>query len=95
MGATSEAMMAEIHKMTAERLIREIQNPECDPRYVQMAIKFLSDNKMTMVPEVSNELGELDKHLQKKKKRFGNAPESGPGSITDIATKQAIAMGEE
>jgi len=95
MGATPESMMAEIHNMTAKRLIQEITNPECDPRYVQMAIKFLCDNKVTMVPEISNELGELDKHLQNKKKRFGTPPESGPGSIIDIATRQATAWGED
>lgn len=95
MSATPEETMAHIHQMTADRLILEIENPKCDPRYIQMAIKFLNDNSMKMVPEVGNELGELDKHLQNKKKRFGNPPETGPGSITDIATKQAIAMGED
>ena len=95
MGATPESIMAEMHTKTANRLLKEIANPDSDPRYVQMAIKFLSDNKVTMVPEISNELGELDKHLQNKKKRFGTPPESGPGSITDIATRQAMAWGED
>lgn len=95
MGAALEARMAEMHNKTAERLIKEIENPDSDPRYVQMAIKFLADNNVKMVAEVSNELGELDKHLQARKKRFGDIPENGPGSITDIATKQALAMGEE
>lgn len=86
---TSESTMGTLHIKVSTRLTNEVKNKDSDPRYVQMAIKFLSDNKIYMTPEINNELGELDKHLQAKKKRFNNE------NITDIATKQAIAMGEE
>jgi len=89
MGATPEALMAIIHQKTADRLLAEITNPESDPRYVQMAIKFLSDNNVKMVPEVENELGELDKHLQRRKQR-----KFGGDNIADFAKKQAEAMNE-
>lgn len=61
-----------------------------DPRWTGMAIKFLSDNKTFREPDIENTLGELDRHLQKKRKRkFPTAT-----NVTDIATKQAAAMNE-
>jgi len=101
-GATPEKIMAAIHRATASRLLQEIENPDCDPRFVGQAIKFLNDNQIKMIPEVDNQLGELEKHLQKKKRRFlsrfnseGQKKQESMKTITDIATKQAIAMGEE
>ena len=86
--ATPEKAMGELHLEVSERLKGEVKNKECDPRFVGMAIKFLADNKVTMIPEVSTALDELDRNLQKRKKRF-------KGNITDFATKQAQAMGDD
>jgi len=88
-GAASEQTMGTMHTNVVTRLNNEISNPESDPRYVQMAIKMLSDNKIFMNPTISNELGELDKHLQKRKKR-----RFGVDNIADFATKQALAMND-
>ena len=88
--ATAEAIMAELHVETTERILANIRDPESDIRYVQIAVKFLSDNKVFMLPEISNELGELDKHLAKKRKRkFGKQ-----SNITDMATHAAMAMND-
>ena len=67
----------------------EIHVPE-DPRWVGMAIKFLADNKTFREPDIENTLGELDKHLQKKRKRVFPTNTN----VTDIATKQALQMNE-
>lgn len=88
MGATKQDEMEKLHLGVSKRLIKEVKNKDGDPRYTGMAIKFLSDNKVTMVINTSNELGKLEKHLEKKKRRFGK------DNITDIATKQAVAVGE-
>jgi hypothetical protein len=87
--ATKEEVMGSLHVAVSNRLSKEILNDESDPRYVGMAIKFLSDNKVTMLAELDNELGELDKHLQARRKRFKGT------NVTEFATKAAIAMGEE
>lgn len=67
----------------------EILLPE-DPRWTGMAIKFLLDNKVFREPDIENTLGELDKHLQKKRKRTFPTNHN----VTDIATKQALQMNE-
>lgn len=79
-GAATEITLGELHVAIAKRLKTHIEDIECDPRYVQMAIKFLSDNNITCVIDKSNEIGELDKTLQARRKRFGE-------NITDIASK--------
>lgn len=84
--ATKETVMGDLHVEVSTRLSKEIKNSDSDPRFVGMAIKFLADNKVTMLIEVGNELGELDKHLQAKKKRFGKS------NVVDIATKAALEM---
>ena len=86
--ATKESILGEMHKAIAKRLKIHIDDLESDPRYVQMAIKFLADNKIFCVPNETNEIGELDKSLQKRKNRFG-------GNVVDMAERTAHAMGEE
>ena len=83
MKPTKEAVMGELHVTITSKLNKMIPVKDSDPRWTQMGIKMLSDNKVFMTPEISNELGELDKHLQAKKKRFKDE------NITEIATKQA------
>lgn len=85
---TSEAVMGDLHVTITKKLNEEIPKEDSDPRWTAMGIKMLSDNKVFMDPTISNELGELDRHLKRRKKRFGK------DNITDIATKQAIAMNE-
>jgi hypothetical protein len=85
---TKDIELGELHKAIAKRLKLHVNDVESDPRYVQMAIKFLNDNKIYCVPSESNELGELDKALEKRKQRFG-------GNIVDIAERTAKAMGDE
>jgi hypothetical protein len=88
--AATEQELGALHKKVVDRVTREVDDPECDPRFVQMAIKILSDNKVTMVTEISNELGELEKNLKKRKTRFGK----DVTNVIDMATKVAedIAM---
>lgn len=86
---TAEAVMGELHVTITTKLNKMIPAKDSDPRWTQMGIKMLSDNKVFMTPEISNDLGELDKHLRAKKKRFSAE------NITELATKQARAMGDE
>jgi len=82
-GAATEVTLGELHAGIARRLKIHVDDLESDPRYIQMAIKFVSDNKITCVMDERNELGALDKSLQKREKRkFGS-------NVTDIATKMA------
>jgi hypothetical protein len=82
-GAATEVTLGELHAAIARRLKKHVDDVECDPRYMQMAIKFVSDNKITCVVDDRNELGALDKSLERREKRkFGKG-------ITDIATKMA------
>jgi hypothetical protein len=86
--ATKDIILGELHKAIAQRLKLHVNDVESDPRYVQMAIKFLNDNGIHCVPTETNEIGELDKALEKRKQRFG-------GNVVDIAEKTARAMGDE
>lgn len=91
-GAATEAFMGELHNAIATRLKIHVDDLESDPRYVQMAIKFCSDNKITVVPSENNAAGRLSDALEKRKKRiFGDAD-----NITDMSTEMAkrIANGE-
>jgi len=82
-GAATEVTLGELHAAIAKRLKTHVEDIESDPRYLQMAIKFVSDNKITCVIDERNDVGELDKSLQKRKQRkFGS-------NVTDIATKMA------
>lgn len=87
--ATKEKVMGDLHIAVSNRLHREIADVESDPRYVGMAIKFLADNKVSMIKEVGNELDELDKQLQKRQQRFKQV------GIADIAEQRAKAIGDE
>jgi len=81
-GAATEITLGELHAAIAKRLRTHIDDLESDPRYVQMAIKFLNDNKITCIIDQSNELGALDKSLERRKRRFG-------GNVTDIASRMS------
>ena len=86
-GAATEITLGELHAAIAKRLRAHVDDVECDPRYLQMAIKFVSDNHITCVVDERNELGALDKSLERRQKRkFGT---TGSENITDIATKMA------
>ena len=83
LNAALEGELGELHKQLTDRLKTHIRDPKCDPRYIQMAIKFLADNKIYQNAEPGNDISELSKDLQKRKKRFNKE------NITDIATAQA------
>ena len=86
-GAATEVTLGELHAAIARRLKIHMDDVECDPRYIQMAIKFVSDNHITCVVDERNELGALDKSLKRREQRkFGTV---GKENITDIATKMA------
>jgi len=86
-GAATEVTLGELHAAIARRLREHVEDIESDPRYLQMAIKFVSDNKITCVIAERNDIGELDKSLARRKQRkFGTT--SGE-NITDIATHMA------
>lgn len=86
--AAKDTILGDLHTKIAKRLKIHVDDLESDPRYIQMAIKFLSDNKIYCVPSETNEIGELDKALEKRKQRFG-------GNVVDIAERTAEAMGDE
>lgn len=87
-GAATEEAMGILHNDVARALSSKVQDEECDPRFLGIAVKFLNDNKVTMLPEISKELGEIELALQRRQHRFKSK------KITDIATRQAIAMNE-
>lgn len=86
--AATEMELGALHKAIAKRLKVHVDDLESDPRYVQMAIKFCSDNKITVVPNENNEAGKLSDALKKRQKRvFGDT-----GNITDMSTEIAKRM---
>lgn len=89
MKPTSEEVMGDLHVQVTKKLLKEIKKVKSDPRWTQMGIKMLSDNKIFMTPTVDNELGALDKHIRKRKKRFSKE------NITDMSEHMAKAMGDE
>jgi len=89
--AASEAYLGALHKKTAKRLTEELEKTDGDVRYIGYAIKFLSDNKVTMVKEIGNELDELSKRLKNKKKRLFKEPEN----VVDISTELAKEIAAE
>ena len=81
--AAQEGELGKLHAAIAQRLRVHVADVECDPRYLQMAIKFLADNKIYQNAAPGNDISELDKDLKHRKKRFGKE------NITDIATEMA------
>ena len=87
-GAATEEAMGLLHNDVAKALSSKVSEADCDPRYLGIAVKFLNDNKVSMLPEISKELGEIELALQRRQHRFKSK------NITDIATKYAMASNE-
>lgn len=91
-GAASEDTLGTIHELTARR-IKEFLNsgdPELVEKGLKLAVAFLDKNKITCVANEVNAIGELDKTLQRKKRRFGESSE-----VSDFAAERAKrVMGE-
>jgi len=81
--AAKEEELGTLHSLLSKQLRIKLGAKNCDPRYFQIATKFLNDNKIYQIPDLTNELGELDKDLQKRKRRFGTE------NITELATERA------
>lgn len=88
-GAATEMNLGELHTAIADRLKIHVKDMESDPRYVQMAIKFCSDNKITVVPNKTNSVGKLTAALDNRKKRIFE------DNITDMSTAVAKKMLKE
>jgi len=82
-GAATENDLGALHTAIAERLKVHVDDVESDPRYVQMAIKFCADNKITVVPNQTNAVGKLTSALKNREKRIF------ADNVTDLATKVA------
>ncbi len=86
---TKEEVMGDLHVTITRKLNEMIPQEDSDPRWTAMGIKMLSDNKVFMVPEISNELGDLDRNLRSRKKR-----DFGGTNVTELSTQTAQAMNE-
>lgn len=85
--AAPEAVLGTMHSLLSARISNELAKEDCDPRWAQIATKFLNDNKIYQIKEIGNEIDELDKDLKRRKQRFGKE------NITDIATELAKKEG--
>lgn len=88
-GAASETYLGELHEKIAKRLTIHVEDVESDPRYMQMAIKFCSDNKITVVPNETNAVGTLTAALKNREKRIFAE------NVTDLSTAVAEKMIKE
>ncbi len=82
-GAATEITLGELHSAIAGRLKMHVDDVDSDPRYVQMAIKFCADNKIVVVPNQTNAVGELTTALKNREKRIFK------DNVTDLATAVA------
>lgn len=90
--AASEETLGLIHELTAKKIqmFLESNDPELIEKGLKLAVTFLDKNKITCVSNEVNAIGELDKALQKKKRRFGETSD-----VTDLAIERAKrAIGE-
>lgn len=87
--AAHEGELGSLHsilcKIYRSQLVDESGNilKDIDPRVLGHINKFLADNKIHQVAAAGSDISELDKDIQKRKKRFGKE------NITDIATQAA------
>lgn len=88
-GASTETNLGTLHSAIAERLKVHVNDVESDPRYVQMAIKFCADNKITVVPNKTNEVGKLSEALRNREKRIF------ADNVTDLSSAVAEKMLKE
>tara|TARA_A200000113_G_scaffold226000_1_gene249353 strand:- start:33930 stop:34205 length:276 start_codon:yes stop_codon:yes gene_type:complete len=57
---TVEDILAQLHRDTAEHLLKQIQSgEELSPQMLSAIIKFLKDNDITVVPQASDPLKEV------------------------------------
>jgi len=47
----------------AQRLLAELENPECPPAVLGTIVKFLQNNEITAIPTDDSSLGELQANL--------------------------------
>ena len=87
--AATEKTLGELHNEIAKRLKIHVEDIKSDPRYVQMAIKFCADNKITVVPNKTNEVGKLTEALKNRQKRIF------ADNVTDLSSAVAEKMIKE
>ena len=51
--------MERLFDRLAERLLAELENPECPPAVYATIVKFLQNNEITAIPTDDSALGEL------------------------------------
>jgi len=88
-GAATETTLGELHAAIAKRLKVHVEDMDSDPRYVQMAIKLCSDNKIVVVPNKTNEVGKLTSALKNREKRIFK------DNVTDLSGAIAKKMLKE
>lgn len=84
--AASEEALGLIHTLTAKKIEEFLgsDDPLIVEKGLKLAVAFLDKNKITCVTNEINALGELDKALMRKKKRFGEHSE-----VADMAAERA------
>lgn len=87
-GAASEEVLGSIHDLTAKKIkmFLESNDPELVEKGLKLAVTFLDKNKIVCVNNDVEAIGDLDKVLQKKRKRFGSEEPTG---ISDFAAERA------
>jgi hypothetical protein len=81
--AAGEGTLGLMHSLLATKISGKLAEEDCDPRWAQIAVKFLNDNNIYQIKEIGNEMDELEKDLTKRKRRFNTE------NITDLATELA------
>lgn len=55
----TEALLAELHRFTAEHLLNRLRSGEASPSEVANAIRFLKDNGIEAIPEKNDALQKI------------------------------------
>lgn len=87
-GAASEETLGKIHELTAKAIqaMLESGDPDTIAQGLKLSVTFLDKNRITCVSNDVGAIGDLDKVLQRKRKRFGSDASS---EIADFASERA------
>ena len=87
-GAASEESLGKLHELTARGIqaMLESGDPDTVAQGLKLSVTFLDKNRITCVSNEVGAIGDLDKVLQKKRKRFGS---DEPSEITNFAAERA------
>lgn len=83
--AATEKTLGELHEALAKALTDRVKSAAAPAADLAVAARFLKDNAITVSPEASDALSELEKQLEAKRKRGRGLTEQDRADLAQVA----------